>query len=157
MSKYIHYIQSDSDNQKRNLETHFGSILYSKCDGLNAKGKRKNVYTESFSENDTLKVWQGDVVTRETTKITLTLYFLDNGQTTRQEAFDNLYNYIKNGKFYYWDTARHKKVYCILQDEYKPSEERWHGGTPYIAATITLQNLWGEGKDCDDNGNISTI
>lgn len=151
MSEYTHYIQHETDTQKRNLETSFGDILYSRCDGLNAKGKRKNVYIESSAESDALRVWQGDTVTREATKITLTLYFVG---AKRMDAFDALYEYIKNGKFYYWDTARNRKVYCILNDEYKPSEERWYGATPYIAANISLQNLWGESKKCNSNGEL---
>jgi hypothetical protein len=165
MSEYTHYIQKEG-KEKVNLETYFGRILYSKCVGLDAKGKRKNVYEESFSESDELNIWiDPDGVTREATKITLTLCFIGEREDTkdtqgnivkkgRQTAFDALYNYIKNGKIYYWDTARHKKAYCILKDEYKPSEEMWYGSTPYIIASITLQNLWGECKKCDDNGNL---
>jgi hypothetical protein len=58
------------------------------------------------------------------------------------------------GKFYYWDTARNKKVYCILADEYKPSDELWYGSTPYISADIPLQCLWGESKECNNNGEL---
>jgi hypothetical protein len=100
-----------------------------------------------------LRVWQGEEVTREATKITLTLAFIGN-RGERQETFDALYEYIKNGKFYYWDTARKKKAYLILVDEYKPSEEKWYGSQPYILASFTLQNLWGECKPCHDNGNL---
>lgn len=152
MSEYMHYIQKEGQEIK-NLEKAFGNIKYAKCVGLNTKGKPKNVYTESSAESDELRAWQGEEIAREATKIILTLYFVGN-EKTRMEAFDALYNYIKNGKFYYWDTARFKKAYCILADEYKPSDELWYGSTPYIAADITLQCLWGECKDCDDNGNL---
>lgn len=150
MSEYIHYLQKEGE-EKVNLETAFGNILYSKCEGLDTKGKRKNVYTESTAESDVLRVWQGDDVTREATKITLTLAFVGD-RATRGAAYDALYEYIKNGRFYYWDTARNKKAYLILADEYKPSEELWYGDKPYITASIPLQNLWGECKGCDDNG-----
>lgn len=154
MSDYTHYIQKENAALPQNLESDFGRILYSKCEGLNTKGKRKNVYVEDYSDSDTLRVWQNEnSVTREATKITLTLYFIGN-ETERMKSFDALYQYINNGRFYYWDTARKKKAYCILQDEFKPSEELWYGSTPYIATNITLQNLWGECKDCNDNGVI---
>ena len=153
MSEYIHYIQKEGQKIE-NLETAFGNIKYVKCVGLNTKGKPKNVYTESSAESDELRAWQGKEIAREATKITLTLYFLDNDKTTRMVAFDNLYKYICMGKFYYWDTARNRKAYCILADEYKPSEELWFGSTPYIAADIPLQCLWGECKKCDNDGNL---
>lgn len=152
MSEYIHYIQKEGQEAK-NLETAFGNIKYAKCVGLNTKGKPKNVYTESLAESDELRAWQGNEIAREATKITITLYFVGNAEE-RMEAFDALYNYIKNGKFYYWDNARHKKAYCILIDEYKPSDEKWYGSTPYISADIPLQCLWGECKNCDDKGNL---
>lgn len=152
MSEYTHYIQKEGEDRV-NLETHFGRILYSKCEGLDTKGKRKDVYTETYSDSDNLRAWQGEEVTREATKITLTLAFIGD-RSERESAFDALYEYIKNGRFYYWDTARNKKAYLILADEYKPSEEKWYGSQPYITANIPLQNLWGECKKCDDNGNL---
>lgn len=152
MSEYTHYIQKEGE-EKVNLETKFGRILYSKCEGLDTKGKRKNVYTETYSDSDNLRVWQGEEVTREATKITITLAFIGNREE-RQETFDALYEYIKNGKLYYWDTARNKKAYFIFTEEYKTSEEMFYGSQPYILASFTLQNLWGECKECDDNGNL---
>ena len=100
-----------------------------------------------------MRVWQGEEVTREATKITLTLAFIGD-RTERGATFDELYNYIKNGKLYYWDTARNKKAYFIFTEEYKTSEEMFYGSQPYILASFTLQNLWGECKKCDDNGNL---
>lgn len=152
MSEYTHYIQKEG-NDKVNLETHFGRIHYLKCEGLDTKGKRKNVYIEEYSDSDDIRVWQDEEVTREATKITLTLAFVGD-RKEREAAFDALYEYIKNGKFYYFDNARHKKAYLILADEYKPSDEMWYGSQPYITASIPLQNLWGECKKCDDNGNL---
>ena len=154
MSEYTHYIQKEGEEVK-NLETVFGNIRYMKCEGLNTKGKRKNVYTENFSDSDNLRVWMGEDVAREATKITLTLCFIGE-EGDRKNAFDSLYNYIKNKKFYYWDTARLKKVCCVLVDEFKPIEEKWYGSTPYMTASISLQNLWGESKDCRPDGTLVT-
>ena len=152
MSEYIHYIQKEGE-EKVNLETYFGRILYSKCEGLDTKGKRKNVYTETYSDSDNLRVWQGEDVTREATQITLTLAFIGD-RKERGDTFDALYEYIKNGKLYYWDNTRKKKAYFIFTEEYKTSEEMFYGSQPYILASLTLQNLWGECKKCDDNGNL---
>lgn len=152
MSEYTHYIQKEG-GEKVNLETDFGRILYSKCEGLDTKGKRKNVYTETYSDSDNLRVWQGEEVAREATKITLTLAFIGD-RKERGDTFDALYEYIKNGKLYYWDNARKKKAYFIFTEEYKTSEEMFYGSQPYILASFTLQNLWGECKECDDNGNL---
>jgi hypothetical protein len=155
MSEYTHYIQKEGE-EKVNLETskELGRIIYLKCEGLDTKGKRTNVYIEKSADSDVLRVWfDKEKVTREATKITLTLAFIGDREE-RESTFDALYEYIKNGKFYYWDTARHKKAYLILAEEYKPSEEMWYGSQPYITASIPLQNLWGECKKCDDNGNL---
>jgi hypothetical protein len=103
-----------------------------------------NIYTEEYSDSDTLRVWQGEEVTRKATTITFTFFFLGD---TRHEAFNNFYNYIKNGKITYWDTARNKEALLVLADEVKISEENWKGSTQYFSVSFKFQNLWGECKD----------
>lgn len=160
MAEIKHYLQKITDEQASDLEKDFNStdavIRYSKCVGLNDKGKRKNAHTESYAESDELRVWMDEEsVTREATKITMTIFIVGEN-LGRAKSFDKLYDYMKNGVFFYWDTARLKKIKCILVDEFKPSEEMWYGSNPYFAVDIPLQNLWGESKNCDADGKLET-
>lgn len=128
----------------------FKGLRYSKCTGLLDKGKRKNVYTESYSDNDSLRVWQGSEVTREATDITFKFFFLGD---TMKESFENFYNYVKNGKITYYDTKRKKKAVLILIDAIKVSDDRWKDGTTYIEGDFKFKNIKGECLDVDDDGN----
>lgn len=137
------YMQKEGEGAI-DLEAYFPGLRYQKCVGLNDKGKRMNIYTEEYSDSDMLRVWQGEEVTRKATTITFTFFFLGD---TRHEAFNNFYNYIKNGKITYWDTARNKEALLVLADEVKISEENWKGSTQYFSVSFKFQNLWGECKD----------
>lgn len=131
------------------LESHFQGLLYSKCDGLETRGKRKNVYTETFADTDEIEVWQGENVTREATNITFTFFFIGDN---RQQTLDSFYEYIKNGTFYYWDTKRLKKAYIFLEEELSVKEDVYHGSKPYKSVELKFKNIWGECKKCNDKG-----
>lgn len=137
------YMQKDGDTIK-DLEVDFFGMRYQKCTGLNDKGKRKNIYTEEYSDSDTLRVWQGDSVTREATDITFSFVFLGD---TRHEAYKAFYEYVKNGRISYWDTARNKEALLVLESEVKIGDESWNGSTPYFIVDFKFKNLWGECKD----------
>ena len=109
--KYKFYMQKDREAVK-DLEATFEGMKYVKCVGLLDKGKRKNIYTESYSDSDTLRVWQGEEVTREATDVTFTFVFIGDN---RQSTYKDFYNYVKNGKLTYYDTARRcmERFYAI--------------------------------------------
>ena len=142
--KYKFYIRKDGDNVEKDLEVDFEGLRYVKCEGLLDKGKRKNIYTESYSDSDELRVWQGDEVTREATDITFTFVFMGDN---RQAVYEDFYNYVKNGKLTYYDTARNKEALMVLIEAYKPKEDNWKGSTPYIQADFKFKNLRGECKN----------
>lgn len=127
----------------RDLEKDFEGLRYIEAKGLLNKGKRKNIYTETYSDSDVLRVWQGDEVTREATTIKLSLCFVGDN---RQKSFSDFYDYVKNGKIMYVDTKRLRKVLIVLTDKVELSEEMWKGGIPYFKAEFTFQNLWGDSK-----------
>lgn len=144
MSEVVkHYMQKDGEVAK-DLEVDFPGLRYSKCTGLLTKGKRKDVYTESYANSDTLRVWQGSDVTREATDITFTLYFTGDD---RQGVYELFYNYIKNGQISYWDTKRKKEALLIFSEKSDPKEDVYKGSIPYILVDFKFQNLWGECKD----------
>jgi hypothetical protein len=148
-----HYIWKEGETEfaptsadAKDLETRFPGIRYSSCDGLNNKGKRTNIHTESYADSDELRVWQGETVTREPTTITLSLYFIGEN---RQVIYEEFYQYISNGKVYYWDNVRKKQAYMILEDELKIREDVYKGSTPYISVDFKFQNIWGACKDVE--------
>lgn len=126
-------------------------ILYSKCTGLFDKGKRLDVHTEMYADSKEMRVWLGDEIVREPTKITLSLYFVGD---SRKDVLNTFMNAVENSKLYYWDTARLKKAYMVLIEAIPVKEEVYKGSTPYMLFEFKFQNLWGECKDCDTNGNI---
>lgn len=137
------WMQKDGDDAI-NIEEHFNGLKYSKCTGLLDKGKRKNVYIEEYAGSDTLRVWQGDEVTREATTITFTFFFVGDN---RMHVYENFYNYVKNGKIRYWDTKRNKEAYLVYSDKTTPKEDVYKGSIRYIAVDFKFQNIWGECKD----------
>lgn len=142
MNKYRNdgtYISGSS----RDLEVSFDGLLYIKATGFMDKGKRKNIHTESYADSDTLRVWQGDEVTRDATKFKLTLLFTGDG---RFETYKEFYEYVKNNRIKYFDTNRLLKVMLVLQDAVTVATDQWKGGTPYFQVEFTFQNLWGEAK-----------
>lgn len=141
--KYKFYMQKDREAVK-DLEATFEGMKYVKCVGLLDKGKRKNIYTESYSDSDTLRVWQGEEVTREATDVTFTFVFIGDN---RQSTYKEFYNYVKNGKLTYYDTARNKEALLVLIDAIKIKEDVWKGSTPYIEVDFKFKNVWGECRD----------
>jgi hypothetical protein len=143
--KHYMWKAGESDNSpigEKDLETRFPGIKYSKCDGLNSKGKRKNVHTEKYADSGELRVWQDpNRVIREATTITFTFYFTG---TDRQAEYDKFIEYISNGKINYWDTVRKKHACMIFIDQADPKEDMYKGSVPYILAELKMQNIWGE-------------
>ena len=131
-------------NTLKDLEVDFLGMKYSRCVGLMNKGKRKNVHTEAYADSDTLRVWQGENVTREATTITFTFVFAG---ANRKSVYESFYEYVKNGVISYYDTARMKEARIFLVDALEPSDDIFVGSTPYIKAEFKFQNIWGECKD----------
>lgn len=128
----------------KDLEVDFLGMKYSKCEGLMNKGRRKNIHTETYADSDTLRVWQGEEVTREATTITFTFVFAGND---RKSVYESFYEYVKNGIISYYDTARMKEARLVLIDALEPSDDIYKGSTPYIQANFKFQNIWGECKN----------
>lgn len=151
MDNIIFKFQKSDSATVVDFEKDFSGAKYAKCDGLLDKGKRKNIHIEKYAESDEARVWHGVDVVREPTIITFTLYFIGDN---RNEVYEAFYSYVSSGRIYYWDTKRLKKAYMVLVDAVNPSEDVYKGSTPYIAVDFKFQNLWGECKDCDADGNI---
>ena len=145
---YIQKVDTVGVQPVYDLERHFrtatSELKYRKCEGLNKKGKKKSVYTESYADSDKLRIWEDTDLTREATTITLDLLFVGED---KQRMYDTFYEYIKQGNFLYTDDVRYKLAYITLIDALEPSEEKFMGSTPYYEAQFKFQNLWGGCKD----------
>lgn len=141
--KVIFYISGQTaPNRGTDIETRFSGLHYLKCKGLEDKGKVKNKYQESFADTQSLLVYEptGDVYL-EPTDVTLTLLFVG---PNRMQVYNDFYNYVKKGKFYYYDTYRKMEAYITLIEAVKPSDVKFIGSTPYVQADFKFKNLWGE-------------
>ena len=155
---YHFYVQqTDKDgaviaDTTRHLEGDFAGLSYLSIKGLEIVGKPKNIYEESYAEHDGTRVYHPsdneDPVTRETTKIALDLVIQG---ANRRSVYNSLCDYLRGNRLYYWDTARHKKVWLILNEEVNPEDDTLKG-VKYIRATFNFTNIWGYSKTCNDNG-----
>lgn len=136
-----------------NIEVDFTGAHYVSCKGLSSVGKIKNVYSEDYAEADGERVFHptdnNNPVARESTDIELEILFTGG---ERRSSYDSFCDYLLSGRIFYWDTARHKKVWLVLNGPITPAEDTLKGSTPYIKTTFKFKNLWGEGKDCNDSG-----
>lgn len=154
MNDYKFYMQSctpsgDPTGEVVDLEAYFKGMRYAKCQGLNAYGQPKNIYTETYADADMTRVYIPEAVMHEATQIVFTFYFFGDAET-RQASFDSFVGYIKNGCHLYWDTARKKKCLLLpLTKEVKPSDEMWYSGTPYFKVEVNLVNSRGYAENVE--------
>jgi hypothetical protein len=134
------------DEDYIDIEERFKGMRYMKCDGLEDLGKPKNIYTETYADADSLRVYLPSEVKRAATTITFTFLFLGYD---KQDVYDEFNEFIKNQKIYYYDTARKKRVCMIFQNATKPKEDNYVGSLPYIISDYTFQNIKGEATPCD--------
>lgn len=133
------------DGTLKNLEEDFAGLRYMEAKGISKVGKAKNIYTESYSDSNTLRTWHpsenGEETTHEATTIQLKLLFYGDNRRSSYESFND---YIMDGYHVYWDTLRDKKFTFMVVDAIEPSDDILKGGVPYIICTWTLQNLKGK-------------
>lgn len=150
MKKVLFYMKKEADETWINIESTYTGLRYKECKGLEDKGKPKNIYTESYADSDTLRVYMPDVVLRESTTITFSFVFVGED---RKSVYEQFFTDVSNGKLYYYDTARKKKAYMILKEAITITEDVYKGSTPYMIADFKFTNLWGECKPVDEDGN----
>lgn len=143
----------------KNIENDFSlsdgsQIRYRKCVGLISKGSPKNIYTESYADEETIRISMPSEqnMTRNTTNITFTFIF--KGEN-RNVLFQSFYDYVKNGLLVYCDSARGRAVVMYLNSEVSPSEDIYIGTTPYIEAEFKFNNITGGAEYVSNNNTIS--
>lgn len=123
----------------KNLEDDFSGLLIKSVSGLNAKGKNKNVYTESFAEANGVNVWLGTPY-YESTNVSITCYFVG---TNRKTTYDSFCNYINGHKIDFWDSYNGKKVTLVLAEALDQPNEEKYGSNPNIEQTFKFTNING--------------
>lgn len=118
-----------------------GCIKYSAIVGIDNLGAVKNIYTETYADANRVRVSMPEKVQRESTQITLVLYFFGE---KRAEVFKSFCDYISNGYHRYWDTARSKYFDFYISEELTPSDELWYGSTPYFKVDVKMNNIFGQ-------------
>lgn len=153
-SKYNFYMQQCDKNgvvsgKSYDLEKDFEGLRYLKCTGLDAVGKPKNIYTESYHEAVEERVYMPseEKITREPIDVVLSLLFVGEGRTNTMLRFNN---FIKGGFRKYWDTARNKSIVFYIDDAITVKEETFKGSNPYIQIDYKLKCI----KGYADNSNI---
>lgn len=121
-----------------------GCIKYSTIVGINNLGAVKNIYTETYADANRVRVSMPEKVQRESTQVTLVLYFVGE---KRAEVFKSFCDYICNGRHRYWDTARSKYFDFYISEELTPSDELWYGSTPYFKVDVKMNNIFGQTFD----------
>ena len=153
-SKYNFYMQQCDKNgvvsgKAYDLEKDFEGLRYLRCNGLDAVGKPKNIYTESYHEAVEERVYMPseEKITREPIDVVLSLLFVGEGRTNTMLRFNN---FIKGGFRKYWDTARNKSIVFYIDDAITVKEETFKGSNPYIQIDYKLKCI----KGYADNSNI---
>lgn len=148
MAKFYMQRYDIANQQPKDLETDF-NMFYVECKGLSDKGKPKNIYVERYSDSAEDRVFIPENVYYEPTDLEMTFIFKGNA---RRNDYDSFCEYIKKGKFYYWDTLRHRKVSIILLSSIQPSDDIFKMNPKYIKVAYTFTNLKGCSIKCNDNG-----
>lgn len=137
------------------IEAAYNGLKYRSISGLETKGAVKNIYTESYADSDTLRVWHpSDIdspVLHEATEVTLSVVVLGTGA---RDVLDSFRKLLYSGRLLWWDTARHRKACLILQDEQTVTNDTIKG-LRYIAQEFRFTNVWGTTKPCEDDGTIT--
>ena len=131
-----------------NLEEAFDGLTYITLSGADNLGAVKNIYTETYADANRVRVSMPEKVQRESTQITLVLYFVGE---KRAEVFKSFCDYICNGRHRYWDTARSKYFDFYISEELTPSDELWYGSTPYFKVDVKMNNIFGQTFDSHED------
>lgn len=144
MNEYHYYFQRYPINGEeqviKDLEIDFPNCAYMSFEGVSDYGEIKNIETEEYAEADMPRTFIPDKVCRNTTTVTLKLYF--KGDTFRDD-YDEFISYISGHKLKYWDTFRNRELHLLFTGEAKVSEEFNKKYKKGLVAEITFTNLKG--------------
>lgn len=142
----------------------FGYCRYKSCSGLESYGEVKTVYTESYAESDGTRVYVGEDAARESTSVTLELYFFGSDpdvsdesvsdDVTEQivaasESYHKFMDYVSGCYVLYWDDYRQRQVLLYLQNAVETSSDVIKG-IPYKEVSFKFSNVFGRSFSMSD-------
>lgn len=146
------YMKRDGvDNAYIDIEQRFKGMKYMQCEGLEDKGKVKNIYIETYADSNSLRVHLPNAIAREATNIKFTFVFFGDN---RQKTYEDFDSFINNRKIYYYDTKRLKRAYMIYQNNTEPKEDIYKGSMPFMIVEYIFQNMLGECISVDNSGTV---
>lgn len=125
------------------IEEYFEGMRYKKCEGIDEVGKPKNIYTETYAEADTMRVWLPNEVVFDNTDIEFEFLFI--GENC-YETYRQFLEYVSNCYVKYYDTYRNMEVEMVLMNSTSPSEIRLYGDNKYILSSFKFKNIGGKAK-----------
>lgn len=161
------YIRGESgvyvqDGKRMSLEDDFGYVRYKSISNINALGKLKSVYTETYPESRSVRVWQNKKTTREQTSSVLDVFIFGGNPDASSDTDDNsvliadmcntwskLYDYLSGCLILWYDEYRQRKMLCYLQEALEPTQDVIKN-FPYLECQIKLTNIFGQTFSEDD-------
>ncbi len=142
------------DGAERSLEEDFGYIRYKSMTGINALGKQKGVYSESYPESDAARVWVSETPSAEQIAHTLTIYSFGSDPSrpssddtpslikTMEDNIQVLYSFICGSLILWRDEYRQRKALLYVVDEISPTTDNIKN-IPYLQCDIKFKNVFG--------------
>lgn len=143
-----------ADGVAKSLEDDFGAVRYKSITGINSVGKQKAVYSESYPEADSLRVYVDPNAKRESITSTLTVYVFGSApegtsdKTTdelvlaAENAWNSLTDFLEGALVLWVDDYRQRKGLFLLQEAVEPTSDIVKN-IPYLQCQIKLTNVFG--------------
>lgn len=124
----------------------FFHCKYVKLEGLSENGKIRNIYMESFAEEESSRLHIPKDILHESTNVALTLLFpiVNNNVYDVQDNERAFYDYVKGRKIEYNDTFRNRYATLILIDKPEMVSEVLYGESRYRQVRYTFKNIYGK-------------
>ena len=152
-SRNRYFVKNTANGAFQDITTLFDGVAVVKVDGMLAKGKPVNVFTQQWigsQEEDflitTLDEHDNPVVIRENVDIEITFIVRQkyaDSVIDVQDVHDSFVDYMTNSDVWVKSAyVGNKYVHCVCQSEYKPTTVHLQrGDSSYIMGTIKLHTL----------------
>ena len=149
-----------ADGTEKSLEDDFGFARYKSLSGLDSRGKQKAVYSESYPESNSLRVYIEPNAKRENITSTLTVLFFGSApelptslSVTEQikyaeDSWHSFYDWMEGSLILWHDDYRQRKALFFVSDATEPTSNI--KGIPYLQCGIKLTNVFGKSFEMGD-------
>lgn len=150
------------DGERKSLEDDFGFIRYKSMSGINSRGKQKSLYVETYSDNESARVYFDANARREQTALTLSLCVFGSAPegstdieiteriTAAEYSWNGFCDWLENHFILWYDEYRQRKALVYLSDEITPKSDVIKN-TPYLQCEVKFTNVFGKTFSADDS------